>query len=78
MTTKLRYQMTRDELIDEALLLHFQRFPVTPKEATPLINPRIDYLEKTFRPSPLQMPQLPLINPRIDYLEQMFRKRSEE
>jgi hypothetical protein len=48
MPTKLRYQMTREELIDEALTLHFQRFPVKPKEIVAPSNPRIEYLEKRF------------------------------
>jgi hypothetical protein len=40
--------MTREELIDEALTLHFQRFPVKPKEIVAPSNPRIEYLEKRF------------------------------
>lgn len=52
MSTKLRYKMTRDELIEEALTLHFQRFPVQAKEIVPPSNPRIEYLEKRFGKKP--------------------------
>ena len=74
MTTKLRYQMSRDELIEEALLLHFQKYPVLPKEPVPVSNPRIDYIEQTFRPSPPRESP-PVSNPRIEYLEQIFSER---
>jgi hypothetical protein len=73
MTTKLRYQMTREELIEEALLLHFQKYPVQPKEAAPLCNPRIEYLKKRQFPPLPEKTEKP--NDRVEYLEKVFRER---
>jgi hypothetical protein len=73
MTTKLRYQITRDELIEEVLLLHFQKYPVQQKEPVPVSNPRIEYLQKRqFPPLPEKMDKP---NDRIEYLEKVFRER---
>ena len=71
MTTKLRYQMTRDELIEEALHLHLQRFPLVEIEVLPIVNPRIDHLQQTFQPF-TSKERPPLVNPRIDYLIKRF------
>ena len=73
MSTKLRYQMTRDELVEEAFLKHFQKYPVEPKEAIPLANPRVEYLEKRrFDPLPEKTDKP---NHRVEYLEKIFRER---
>jgi hypothetical protein len=65
--------MTRDELIEEALLKHFQKYPVEPKEAVPLVNPRIEYLEKRqFDPLP---EKTETTDHRVEYLEKIFRER---